>query len=82
MAGEIMTAGILKMLVLPALEQVSYPKTQLSICNSIFLKMRLLVLRAQFVLLEELMLMKVALKSAMMEYGEQFVMISGVVMMA
>ena len=70
------------MLVLPALEQVSYPQTQLGICKTTLLKMRLLVLRVQSALLEELMLMKVALKSAMMEYGEQFVMISGVVMMA
>jgi len=43
--------------------------------------MRLTVLKVPSVLLAELMPMKVVLRSAMMAYGEQFVMTSGVEMM-
>lgn len=43
--------------------------------------MRLTVLRVLFALLEELMIMKVALRFAIMEFGEQSAMTFGVQMM-
>ena len=83
MAGEIMIAPILKMLVLLALDQVTIINVNLQTVFHISIKqMRPTVLKVTSVLLEELMTLRAVLKFAMMECGELSVMISGVQMMA
>ena len=83
MAGEIMIAPILKMLVLPVLDQVSYNIYKATNCIHISVnQMKPTVLRVIFALSVELASMRAVLKFAMMECGELFVMISGVQMMA
>ena len=77
MAGETTTVDIMKMLVLPALEQVCYKQhSAIELCMCYFI-----VEICTFVLLIVLTIMKVVWKCVIIMYGELSVLIPGVEMM-